>query len=85
MAAMVVAGYILAVLGFIACLAGEIKMLAISYRHGFGWLLACMLMAPLCWLLLLMIDFKSMSKPFGLTILGILAAGIGSVLIGIKG
>ncbi|HTB82472.1 MAG TPA: hypothetical protein VK742_02350 [Candidatus Sulfotelmatobacter sp.] len=82
---MAVAGYILAVIGFIACLAGEIKMMAISYRYGFGWLLGCMLMGPLCWLLLLMIDFRSMSKPFGLTILGVLAVGIGDVLIGIKG
>lgn len=57
-------------------------MLAISYRHGFGWLLACLLIAPLCWLLLLMVDFKSMAKPFGLAVCGALAAGIGATMAG---
>jgi len=80
---MVVAGYILAVVGFIICLIGEIRMLAIAYRRGFGWLLLCLLLAPLCWFLLLIVDFKSAARPFAWALSGALAAGIGGMMAGI--
>jgi hypothetical protein len=81
---MIVAGYILAVLGFIACFIGELRMLAIAYRRGFGWLLGCLLLAPLCWLLLLLVDFKSSARPFALAFFGLIAAGIGGIMAGIQ-
>lgn len=80
---MVVAGYILAVIGVIACLLGEIRMLAIAYRRGFGWLLICLLLAPLCWLVLLAVDFKTTARPFALAVLGLLVAGVGGRMAGI--
>src|SRR5258706_1336250 len=63
---MVVAGYIFAIIGCIVCLIGEVLMLRLAYRRGFGWLLACLLLAPLCWLALLPVGFKSTRRPFAL-------------------
>ena len=81
---MVVAGYILVTVGFIVCFIGELRMLALAYQRGFVWLLGCLLLAPLCWLLLLMVDYKSAARPFAMAILGILAVGIGGMMAGIK-
>jgi len=81
---MIVAGYILAVIGCIACFLGELRMLAISYRRGFGWLLFCLLLAPLCWLLLLLVDFRATARPFALAVFGLIVAGIGGTMAGIK-
>ena len=81
---MIVAGYILTVIGCIACFLGELRMLAISYRRGFGWLLFCLLLAPLCWLFLLLVDFKATARPFALAVFGVIAAGIGGTMAGIK-
>ena len=81
---MVIAGYILAVVGSIACLVGEILMLTLAYKRGFGWLLGCLLLAPLCWLALLAVDFKSTVRPFALAALGLIAAGIGGMMAGIE-
>jgi hypothetical protein len=81
---MIVAGYILAVIGSIACFLGELRMLVLAYRRGFGWLLFCLLLAPLCWLALLAVDFKSSARPFALAALGLVAAGIGGAMAGIK-
>ncbi len=80
---MVVAGYILAVVGCIACLIGEIRMLALAYRRGFLWLLSCLLLATLCWLALLAADFKSTARPFALAVLGVVAAAVGGSMAGI--
>ena len=79
---MVVAGYIVATVGTIACLYGQIRMLALAYRRGFGWLLTCVLLAPLCWLLLLAVDFKATAKPFILVVVGLIAAVGGGVMAG---
>jgi hypothetical protein len=79
---MIAAVHILAFIGCIACLIGELKLLAISYHRGFGWLLGCLLFAPLCWLLLLYVDFKSTAIPFVMAMLGFLAALIGGTMAG---
>jgi len=81
---MVVAGYILAVIGCIACLIGQILMLKIAYRRGFIWLLGCLLLAPLCWLVLLVVDFKSTARPFALAVVGLIAAVVGDMMTGIE-
>jgi hypothetical protein len=79
---MVVVGYILTVIGSIAFLFGQIRMLALAYRRGFGWLLGCVLLAPLCWLALLAVDFKSTARPFAVLVVGLVAAVGGSVMAG---
>jgi hypothetical protein len=81
---MVVAGYILAFIGVIACVVGEIRMLALAYRRGFAWLLGCLLLAPLCWLALLAVDFKSTVRPFALAVLGVIVAWVGGLMAGVE-
>ena len=81
---MVAAGYILVVLGCIACLIGEIRMLALAYRRGFLWLLSCLLLAPLCWLALLAADFKSTARPFALAVVGVVVAAVGGSMAGLS-
>ena len=81
---MVVAGYILAIIGCIVCLIGELLMLRLAYRRGFGWLLGCLLLAPFCWLALLAVDFKSARRPFALAAFGFIAAGVGGLMAGIE-
>ena len=81
---MIAAGYVLAVIGCIACFLGELRMLALAYRRGFAWLLACLLLAPLCWLALLAVDFKTTARPFGLALLGVIVAGVGGFMAGIE-
>jgi len=81
---MVVAGYILAVIGCIASLLGEVLMLKLAYKRGFGWLLACLLIAPVCWLALLAVQFKSAARPFALAVFGLIAAGVGGMMAGIE-
>jgi hypothetical protein len=81
---MVVAGYILAIIGVIACLIGEIGMLVVAYRRGFLWLLGCLLFGPFCWLALLAVNFKSAVKPFALAVLGLIAAWGGGLMAGIE-
>jgi hypothetical protein len=81
---MVVAGYILAVIGCIACFLGELRMLALAYRRGFIWLLGCLLLAPICWLVLLLVDFKGAARPFALALVGVIFAGVGGIMAGIE-
>ena len=81
---MKVAGYILVIIGIIACLLGEIRMLALAYRRGFIWLLACLLFAPLCWFGLLSVDFKSTLRPFAVAVLGLIVAWVGGLMAGIE-
>jgi hypothetical protein len=82
MGGMEMAGYILVIIGAIVCLIGEIQMLAIAYRRGFGWLLFCLFLAPLCWLFLLLMNFETTARPFAFAMLGAVAMGIGGAMAG---
>jgi hypothetical protein len=79
---MIFVGYILVAVGSIACFFGQIRLLAIAYRRGFGWLLSCVLLAPLCWLALLLVDFKSTVRPVALVFVGLAVAVGGGVMAG---
>lgn len=57
-------------------------MLALAYRRGFGWLLACLLLAPLCWIALLMVSFKPVVRPFILAVVGLIIYWIGANMAG---
>lgn len=79
---MVIAGYILAIVGSIACLVGEVMLLAVAYKRGLGWFLGCMLFPPL-WLALLVFHFGAMVKPLLIVIVGIALACIGASMAGL--
>jgi hypothetical protein len=81
---MVITGYILAVSGCIACFVGQILMLKLAYHRGLGWFFACLILAPLCWLALLALHFKSSVKPFVLAVGGLIVAAVGGSMAGIE-
>jgi hypothetical protein len=45
---------ILFTLGCIAALVGEVRFLVVAYRHGTGWLFACLFIPPVALLFFLM-------------------------------
>jgi hypothetical protein len=80
---LIIIGNILTFVGAIACVIGEIMMLKIALRLGPGWFIACLLLAPLTWLLLLALHFKQTAKPFAVAVIGLIAAGVGCVMSGL--
>lgn len=81
---MIIVGYILFGIGSLACFMGELKMLTLAYRRGLAWFLSCIFLAPICWLALLVVDYRPTLKPFALACAGIFVAGIGGSLAGIE-
>ena len=81
---MIIAGYILGVIGCIAWFLGELRLLVLAYRRGFAWFFSCLLLAPLCWLALLAVDFKATARPFALALLGVILALAGGAMAGIE-
>ena len=79
---MVPAGYMLLVLGFILCLYWQIRFLAIAYRRSVWWLLGCLFVPFADWIFLFLY-FKGTRKAFGLSLLGLLVAGLGGWMAGV--
>ena len=80
---MVIAGYILAVVGSIVCLIGEIMLLVVAYKRGLGWFFGCMFFPPL-WLALLALHFGAAVRPVGIAIGGLIMACLGASMAGIE-
>jgi len=81
---MLILGYILAGVGCVACLVGEIWMLRIALRLGPAWFISCLILAPLTWFALLAFDFKAAARPFAFAFFGFVAAGVGGLMAGIN-
>ena len=79
---MVVAGYILFAVGFIACLVGEVMVLTVAFKRGLGWFLGCLFLPPL-WLVLLAFHFGATIRPVTLAITGIALCCLGGHWAGI--
>lgn len=73
---MIVAGYILFALGCLAGLAGDIRFMVITYRHGLGWFLACLFVPLVSWIFFLSFP-KETWKPVVLSLAGFVLAGFG--------
>jgi hypothetical protein len=80
---MIIAGYILAFVGVVVCLVGEVMLLVVSYKRGFGWFFGCMFFPPL-WLGLLAFHFRETIKPLAITLGGIVMAYVGATMAGIE-
>ena len=78
---MEVAGSILAVIGCIVCLIGEIMLLTVAYKRGLGWFFGCMLFPPL-WLAFLALHFAAAVKPIAIILAGIGLAWLGASMAG---
>ena len=81
---MVTTGYILVILGCIACLVGEILMLTIAYKRGLGWFLGSLVLAPIIWLMLLAVQFKPAAKAIAIIILGAIVSCVGARMSGLQ-
>jgi hypothetical protein len=80
---MVIAGYILAVVGCLVFLVGQVMLLKAAYKRGLGWFFGCLFCAPV-WLVFLAFDFAAAVKPLGVAVAGLLLAALGGWMAGIE-
>lgn len=78
---MSVIGYIFFILGTLACLAGEWRFLVITYRHGMAWFFGS-LFVPIVSVAFLCLHFKESWRPFTLSLVGLVVAGVGGGMAG---
>ncbi len=79
---MVVLGYILLAVGLIVGLYGEVRFLVVAYNRDLWWFFGCVLVALVSWVFLFL-NLKATIKPFGLSLLGFLLAGLGCWMAGV--
>jgi hypothetical protein len=79
---MVSLGYILLALGFIIGLYGEIRFLVAAYNRNLWWFFGCLFLPFVGWVFLLL-NLKTTVKPFALSLVGLIVAGLGSWMAGI--
>ena len=73
---MTVLGYILFGLGCIAGLAGEIRFMVITYRHGLVWFFTCLFLPVIGWIFFLT-HFREAWRPVLLCTVGFAIACVG--------
>jgi hypothetical protein len=73
---MILLGYILFALGCLAGLVGDVRFLAIAYRHGFGWFFTCLFIPLVGWVFFVFYARETW-RPAALSVAGFLVAGIG--------
>jgi hypothetical protein len=74
-------GFILFLLGCIVGLVGDVRFLAITYRHGFGWFFTCLFLPVVGWIFFLFYT-KETWRPVALSWSGFIIAGIGYMMGG---
>ena len=79
---MSVLGYALFVVGLAACLYWQVKFLVVAYKQSLWWFFGC-LFVPLVDLIFFVLNFKAAAKPFGLSMHGLLLAGLGCWMAGV--
>lgn len=73
---MTLLAYILFGLGCLAGLAGDLRILVVAYRHGFGWLFACLFLPFAAWVFFVF-HVKEAWRPAALSLGGFIVAGLG--------
>jgi hypothetical protein len=79
---MIVLGYILLAVGFIGCLYWQVRFLVLAYNQSLWWFFGCLFVPFVDWFFLFL-NFRAAVKPFGLSLLGLLVAGLGGYMAGI--
>jgi hypothetical protein len=79
---MAILGYMLLVLGLIACLYWQLRFLVVAYNRSLWWFFGCLFVPLVDWIFLCL-NFKAAAKPFGLSMLGLLVAGLGGWMAGV--
>ena len=80
---MSVIGCILLAVGIIGCIYGQVRFLVLAYNQSLWWFFGCLFVPLLDWVFLFL-NFKAAVKPFGLSLLGLLVAGVGGYMAGIE-
>ena len=73
---MIVLAYSLFALGCLVGLAGDVRFMVVTYRHGFGWFFACLFLPFVSWIFFLFFA-KETWKPVALSLAGLVIAGFG--------
>jgi hypothetical protein len=73
---MTVLAYFLFVLGCIVELAGDVRFMVITYRHGLGWFFTCLFLPIVGWIFFLLY-FKEAWRPVLLSTAGFVVACVG--------
>ena len=79
---MVPLGYILMTVGFLVGIYGEVRFLVVAYSRNLWWFFGCLFVPVVGWVFLFL-NFKATIKPFGLSLLGLLLAGLGCWMSGV--
>ncbi len=79
---MSVIGCILLAVGLIGCVYWQVRFLVLAYNQSLWWFFGCLFVPFVDWVFLFL-NFKTAAKPFGLSLLGLLVAGLGGYMAGI--
>lgn len=79
---MIIAGHILLVVGIVVALVGNVMLLAVAFKRSLWWFFGC-LFIPLVDIVFLLLNLKATAKPFGISVLGLLVAGLGAWMAGV--
>jgi hypothetical protein len=79
---MVPLGYILLGVGLLVGLYGEIRFLVVAYSRNLWWFFGCLFVPFVAWIFLFP-NFKLTRKPFCVSLVGLLVAGLGCWMSGV--
>jgi FtsH-binding integral membrane protein len=79
---MMLLGYVLLVVGLIVGIYGDVRFLVVAYNRNLWWFFGCLFVPLVSWVFLFL-NLKATIKPFGLSLLGLLLAGLGGWMAGV--
>lgn len=79
---MIAIGYILLVLGLAVGFYGNIRFLVVAWNRNLWWFFGC-LFVPFVDCVFLLLNLRATIKPFALSLLGLIVAGLGSWMAGV--
>ena len=80
---MIIAGYIILVLGAVASIVGEVMFLTVAFKRSLWWFFGCLFMPLVCFVFFFL-NIKATLKPFAMAWLGAVVAFYGAYLAGIN-
>ena len=79
---MALLSYILLVAGFMVGIYGEVRFLVVAYNRNLWWFFGCLFVPLVAWVFLCL-NLKATIKPFGVSLLGLVVAGLGCWMSGV--
>jgi hypothetical protein len=75
-------GYALMFLGCSVCLYGQARILVVAYKRNLWWFFGCLFVPLVDWIFFFL-NLKATLKPFILSLVGLILAGLGASIAGI--